>query len=288
MTATTARKLYMGLLSLLIIAVIGIVVTNIQSLLGFLHDQQQLLKMHVPPDPKATNLFWRMTIMAIIVYAIYGAAIAGAMFLSSKLARWILAALFGAGTVGLIFQFLILLNPHLVHARALSYFVPPSPLDALGPFSFLQNFLRQSPSAGHALWVIDTIVSLLIFAACLVILNKQMPAKHRGASTATPSPTNGPTQSTPIDRRNSGMAIASLVFGLLSLLSSFAGIGLVFGVLALTFGLTAKKHMRIYPGLTGSGMATAGIVLGAIALAVGIVALVIFGSAVFSFLHLMQ
>ncbi|MBB6185253.1 DUF4190 domain-containing protein [Oleiagrimonas soli] len=275
MTASTARKLYLGLFSLLMFGVIVCLVTDINLLAMSLHPR--------------SNVATAGQIWNIVLHLIYGATIVGAMFLASKLAKWILLALLGTVSIaGLALQILNLHDRYLAICRAASCWFAPSPVDAIQSFNLLHHFSLYSPFTANALWVIGSITNLLIIAACMVILFKQMPTGHRGASTATPSPTNGPTQTAPIDRRNSGMAIASLVFGLLSLLSSFAGIGLLFGVLALTFGLTAKKHIRTTPGLTGSGMATAGVVLGAIALAVGIVALVIFGGAVFSFLHLMQ
>ncbi|GAB3030180.1 hypothetical protein GCM10027285_10910 [Oleiagrimonas citrea] len=274
MTAPTARKLYLGLLSLLMFGVIARLVTDINLLVMSLHPTSNIV---------TTAQIWN-----VVLDMVYGAAIGCAMFLTSKVAKWILVVLLGTGAVGLTLQILNQLNPHLGIVRTTYFFIAPSPIDAIQGFNLLHRYSLYLPSTAYALWVIGNITTLLIFVACLVMLLKQMPAKRRDASTATPSPTNGPAQIAPIDRRNSGMAIASLVFGLLSLLSSFAGIGLLFGVLALTFGLTAKKHMRASPGLTGSGMATAGVVLGAIALAVGIVALVIFGGAVFSFLHLMQ
>jgi hypothetical protein len=56
--------------------------------------------------------------------------------------------------------------------------------------------------------------------------------------------------------KTSGMAIASLVLGLVWIY----GIG---SVLAIIFGFVAKKNIRESNGLqTGGGMATAGIVLG--------------------------
>lgn len=275
MTISTGRKLYMGSLSLFMFGVIACLVTDI-SLLA--------MSLHPTSNVDTAGQIWN-----IVLHLIFGAAIGAAMLLDNKVAKWLLLALLGAVSVaGLAFQALNLHQPYMAILRASFCWFAPSPIDAIQGFNLLHHFSLYSPLTANALWVIGSITNLLIIAACMVILLKQMPAKRRDASTTTPSPTNGPTQIAPIDRRNSGMAIVSLVFGLLSLLSSFAGIGLLFGVLALTFGLTAKKHIRTTPGLTGSGMATAGVVLGAIALAVGIAALVIFGGAVFSFLHLMQ
>lgn len=61
---------------------------------------------------------------------------------------------------------------------------------------------------------------------------------------------------TPI--RKSGLAIASLVLGIISLLPM---IGLLFAILAIIFGLIAKS--KIKKGLrSGNGLATTGVVLG--------------------------
>ncbi len=71
-------------------------------------------------------------------------------------------------------------------------------------------------------------------------------------------------------RRNNGMAIASMVLGIV-------WIYWIGSVLALVFGFIAKKQIR-ETGEGGSGMATAGIVLGAI----GMVTLSLFLIAGFS------
>ncbi len=71
-------------------------------------------------------------------------------------------------------------------------------------------------------------------------------------------------------RRNNGMAIASMVLGIV-------WIYWIGSVLALVFGFIAKKQIR-ETGEGGSGMATAGIVLGAI----GMVTLTLFLIAGFS------
>ena len=65
------------------------------------------------------------------------------------------------------------------------------------------------------------------------------------------------------------MAIASLVMGIAQLVISFIGT-----ILALVFGYVAKKQMK-ETGQAGAGMATAGIVLGWIGLALGILFIVL-------------
>ncbi len=74
-----------------------------------------------------------------------------------------------------------------------------------------------------------------------------------------------------VQTKTSGMAIASLVLGLIGL-----GIG---SVLAIIFGLMAKKNIRESGGMeTGGGMATAGIVLGILGV-VGALILIVSGLA---------
>ena len=81
------------------------------------------------------------------------------------------------------------------------------------------------------------------------------PAPVAPTSGVAPSP--GVAQS-----KTSGMAIASLVLGLVWIY----GIG---SVLAIIFGFIAKKNIRNSNGMeTGGGMATAGIVLGIIGAAI--------------------
>ncbi len=61
-------------------------------------------------------------------------------------------------------------------------------------------------------------------------------------------------------QRTSGLAIASLVLGIIPVL----GIG---AILAIIFGVKAKNRIRIDPSLSGEGLALAGIILGIIHLA---------------------
>jgi hypothetical protein len=71
--------------------------------------------------------------------------------------------------------------------------------------------------------------------------------------------------------KTSGKAIASLVCGIVGLLC----FGIILGPVALGLGLSAKREIESSNGsITGSGMATAGIVLGVLAIVafVGLVA----------------
>lgn len=67
----------------------------------------------------------------------------------------------------------------------------------------------------------------------------------------------------PAYRAVSRLAIASLVFGISSILAFVAGYFALFGAIAIIFGLMAQRNIRSLPDtLTGSRMADAGIALG--------------------------
>jgi hypothetical protein len=72
----------------------------------------------------------------------------------------------------------------------------------------------------------------------------------------------------PVSEGTSGNAIASLVLGILG----FVVFPLVPSILAIVLGRSAKRDIAARPGLGGEGMATAGIVLGWIGVAVIVVA----------------
>jgi len=92
-----------------------------------------------------------------------------------------------------------------------------------------------------------------------------------GASlTAQPAPL---PQSSPLPEveRTSGLAIASLVLGILGI---FIG---PLAILAIIFGAVAIAQTRKDPGLKGKGIALAGLVCGIVGLGLWVVALVWFG-----------
>ena len=90
---------------------------------------------------------------------------------------------------------------------------------------------------------------------------------------APPQPYGAPTYTPPPQKQGAGLAIASMVLGILWLY----WIG---SILALVFGYIARKQIR-ERGEAGGGMATAGIVLGWIGVAVFVLAVVV-GFASFS------
>ena len=78
--------------------------------------------------------------------------------------------------------------------------------------------------------------------------------------------------------KNSGKAIASLVCGIVGLIV----FGPVLGTIALVMGVLARKETAPVGPYRGRGMATAGIVLGAVDIAFAVIALAL-GIAAFSF-----
>jgi uncharacterized membrane protein len=66
----------------------------------------------------------------------------------------------------------------------------------------------------------------------------------------------------------SGKAIASLVLGI----GGFVIFPVVLSILAIVFGRSARREIAERPGLGGAGLATAGIVLGWIGVALTVIA----------------
>ena len=89
---------------------------------------------------------------------------------------------------------------------------------------------------------------------------------------ATPYGTNVPDRALP-----KGMAVASLVLGILGLLTSFFLIGGLLGLVAVILGVVALGKIKRGEA-DGRGMAIGGIVTGAIALLLTILLLVTVGS----------
>jgi len=73
-----------------------------------------------------------------------------------------------------------------------------------------------------------------------------------------------------------GLAIASLVLGIISIPMCFLFLP---AVLAVVFGLIALNQIKSNPGQGGRGQAIAGLILGGVSLAFVIMAIVLAGSA---------
>lgn len=75
-------------------------------------------------------------------------------------------------------------------------------------------------------------------------------------------------------QRTSGMAVASMVLGIVALVFSLALAGFaILGVLAVIFGHVALDQMKKDQALTGRGMAIAGLATGYVG--IGIIALIV-------------
>ncbi len=71
--------------------------------------------------------------------------------------------------------------------------------------------------------------------------------------------------------KNDGFSIAALIFGIVGILCGCCGCGYLFNIIAIIFGAVSKKN---FEGKK-SGLAVAGIVLGAIGVVLSIIMLVI-------------
>jgi hypothetical protein len=72
-------------------------------------------------------------------------------------------------------------------------------------------------------------------------------------------------------QRTSGYAVASLVLGI----AGFFVIPLIPSILAVVFGQKAKDEIRANPGISGEGLATAGVVLGWVGIALSALGLLV-------------
>lgn len=81
-----------------------------------------------------------------------------------------------------------------------------------------------------------------------------------------------------MEKRTSGMAIASFVLGIMSITSWWIGVGFVMSILAIIFGVIGLREVKGSPDqVTGYGLALAGFILGVITLAIGVMAMVFVG-----------
>jgi len=72
-------------------------------------------------------------------------------------------------------------------------------------------------------------------------------------------------------QRTSGLAIASLVCGILGLVLLLMGFGFLLGIIAIIFGVVAISQIRKDPSLGGRRMAVAGLVCGIIGVAFAVI-----------------
>ena len=80
-----------------------------------------------------------------------------------------------------------------------------------------------------------------------------------------------------MERQSNGMATASLILGIISIVLGFFGwIGIICGILAIIFAIVAKNKIKVNPALAHTnGSATGGLITGIIGLLIGIAITVI-------------
>lgn len=82
-----------------------------------------------------------------------------------------------------------------------------------------------------------------------------------------------------VDRRSNGMAVASLVLGIIGVVFGLvpltAFIAVICGILAIIFGWVGRSNAKKDPQIGRKTMATWGLVLGLIALGLGIIGFVV-------------
>ncbi|WP_415847587.1 DUF4190 domain-containing protein [Tsukamurella strandjordii] len=84
-----------------------------------------------------------------------------------------------------------------------------------------------------------------------------------------------PAYGQPAQSGTNGLAIASLVCGILSIPSACVwGLGILFGIAAIIMGIIAMKQTK-QTGQDGNGMALAGLITGVVGLLLSIVLLVL-------------
>ncbi|HMB94530.1 MAG TPA: DUF4190 domain-containing protein [Tepidisphaeraceae bacterium] len=99
-------------------------------------------------------------------------------------------------------------------------------------------------------------------------------------SSSSPPPLVIAYQTPPVGQSN-GMAVASLVLGIVAItLSCNFIIGLVPGILAIIFGLIARGKIKRGETSVGNGMALAGIICGAVPVAIAVIVLIVVLSVV--------
>jgi hypothetical protein len=88
-------------------------------------------------------------------------------------------------------------------------------------------------------------------------------------------------------QRATGLAIASLVLGIISLFICLSWAAALCGVLAIIFGIIARNKVKEGTG-GGDGMAKAGLIMGCIGLALDVIVIVLFFTIGLSFMKTFQ
>ena len=90
-----------------------------------------------------------------------------------------------------------------------------------------------------------------------------------------------------MERQDQGMAVGSLVCGIIGLVTSFWGIGVILAIIAVILGHVHKGNLSKEPTkYTGDGLATGGLVCGYITIGITVIGVLFLGSmfSFFSFL----
>jgi hypothetical protein len=101
--------------------------------------------------------------------------------------------------------------------------------------------------------------------------NNAQNAQYSQYSQYSQSPFQGENNRFVAPRRNNGLAVAALVLGILGVVFACCdGIGAIFGILSLIFGIISMKQLKKSSGVEkGQGMALAGIIMGSISIIIG-------------------
>tara|TARA_B100001093_G_scaffold232362_1_gene222771 strand:- start:1043 stop:1330 length:288 start_codon:yes stop_codon:yes gene_type:complete len=88
-----------------------------------------------------------------------------------------------------------------------------------------------------------------------------------------------------MEGNNNGMAIASLVLGILGLVFTFFGFGLILGIIAVVLGHIQKSNIKTSPEIYGGdGIALGGLITGYISIGIGVLSLLFLGGALLAIL----
>jgi hypothetical protein len=103
----------------------------------------------------------------------------------------------------------------------------------------------------------------------------EAPVRERESAPPTASPLDRHAPPTAPTTKRSGRAMTALILGIISIPAGLIPIAAwILGVVAIVLGTTARSDIR-RSGLMGEGQATAGIVCGAIGIAIGIAMFVV-------------
>ena len=87
-----------------------------------------------------------------------------------------------------------------------------------------------------------------------------------------------------MEKQDQGMAVGSLVCGIIGLITSFWGIGIILAIIAVILGHVHKGNLKKEPTkYTGDGLAIGGLVCGYITIGISVIGFLFLGS-MFSFL----